>query len=216
MKKISIKEMTTIGILSALAVVVSFLAIFPLVPTVAWLRYDPKDIIVVIGGFIYGPFSAFLISFISSLLEMIFKGGGIFDLIMNVISTCAFACVAALIYKRKHTKEGAIIGLVAGIVCTTFCMIIWNYIVTPIYYKMDRTALLVMWMPGIILFNLLKAGLNAGITLFLYKNVVTILRKTNLVENSDSTSERNSTLFLLGIFITATIVCIVLVIQGII
>lgn len=218
MKKLTIKEITTIGILSALAVVVSFVAMFPLalVPAVPWLHYDPKDIIVVIGGFIYGPFAAFLISFIASVLEIMFKSGGIIDVLMNVISTCAFACVASAIYKRNHTKKGAVIGLVCGIVCTTICMGIWNYIVTPIYYQMERAAVVSMWLPGIILFNFLKAGLNAGVTLFLYKSVVTVLRRTNLVAKSESSEQRTSTLFVIGVFVTLTLVFVILALQGMI
>ena len=48
---------------------------------------------------------------------------------------------------------------------------------------MPREAVVSMWLPGIVLFNILKASLNAGITLLLYKSVVTILRKTHLVED---------------------------------
>ena len=53
MKNMNVKEMTTLGILSALAMILSLLAFFPLVPAVPWLTYDPKDIVIVIGGFIY-------------------------------------------------------------------------------------------------------------------------------------------------------------------
>lgn len=216
MKKMNVKQLTTIGILSSLAVILSMFAYFPLVPAVPWLSYDPKDIVIVIGGFIYGPSASFFMSAIASLLEIVFKGGTLIDVLMNVISTCAFACLAAYIYKKNHTKNGALIGLVCGILCTTACMTIWNYIVTPIYYQMPRDAVVSMWLPGIILFNLLKAGINAGVTLFLYKSVVTILRRTNLVEKGDSHQRAGSTLIVLGLFITVTLICIVLSIQGII
>lgn len=216
MKKMNVKKLTTIGILSSLAVILSMFAYFPLVPAVPWLSYDPKDIVIVIGGFIYGPSASFLMSIVVSLLEIVFKGGSIIDVLMNVISTCAFACLAAYIYKKNHTKNGALIGLVCGVLCMTICMTIWNYIITPIYYQMPREAVVSMWLPGIILFNLLKAGINAGMTLFLYKSVVTILRRTNLVEKSDSRQKVGPTLIIIGIFITVTLICIVLSIQGII
>lgn len=216
MKKMNVKQLTTIGILSSLCVILSMFAYFPLVPAVPWLSYDPKDIVIVIGGFIYGPYAAFFMSAIASLLEIVFKGGTLIDVLMNVISTCAFACIAAYIYKKNHTKNGALIGLVCGILCTTACMTIWNYIVTPIYYQMPREAVVSMWLPGIVLFNLLKAGINAGVTLFLYKSVVTILRRTNLVEKGNSNQKAGSTFIILGLFITVTLICIVLSIQGII
>lgn len=215
MKNMNVKEMTTLGILSALAMILSLLAFFPLVPAVPWLTYDPKDIVIVIGGFIYGPFAAFLMSSICAVLEIVFKGGTIIDVMMNVISTCAFACIASTIYKKNRSKKGAIIGLVSGIVVMTVCMTIWNYIITPIYYNMPREAVVSMWLPGIVLFNILKASLNAGITLLLYKSVVTILRKTHLVEGQGQHA-KSSGLIIIGLFITISIICVVLAIQGLI
>lgn len=215
MKNMKVKEMTTLGILSSMAVIVNLLVYFPIVPAVS-LKYDPKDIIIVIGGFIYGPFASFVMSAICSVLEIVFRGGTILDVLMNMISTCAFACVAATIYKKNHTKKGAVIGLVAGVIITTVCMVIWNYIITPIYFGIPREVVIGMMLPGIIPFNLIKAGLNAGITLFLYKSVVTILRRTSLVESDGKDQKLNSTLIILGVFITVTMICIILALQGII
>ena len=52
----STKKLTTIAILSAMAMVLNLLIQFPIVPAVSFLSYDPKDIIIVIAGFIYGLF----------------------------------------------------------------------------------------------------------------------------------------------------------------
>ena len=54
----STKKLTTIAILSAMAMVLNLLIHFPLVPAVSFLSYDPKDIIIVIAGFIYGPMTS--------------------------------------------------------------------------------------------------------------------------------------------------------------
>ncbi len=48
----STKKLTTIAILSAMAMVLNLLIQFPIVPAVSFLSYDPKDIIIVIAGFI--------------------------------------------------------------------------------------------------------------------------------------------------------------------
>ena len=57
----STKKLTTIAILSAMAMVLNLLIQFPIVPAVSFLSYDPKDIIIVIAGFIYGPMTSFII-----------------------------------------------------------------------------------------------------------------------------------------------------------
>ena len=60
----STKKITTVGMLCAMAMIVNVFISFPIVPAVSFLRYDPKDILIVIGGFIYGPMTSLLMSFI--------------------------------------------------------------------------------------------------------------------------------------------------------
>lgn len=211
------KKITTLGMLCALAVIVNLLIHFPLIPSVEFLSYDAKDVIIVIGGFIYGPGSAFIMSVITSLLETMYRGGNLLDVLMNVISTCTFACVAAWIYKRDHTREGAFIGLGAGIVCCVLSMLLWNYIVTPIYFGMPREAVVSILIPGILPFNLLKCGLNTGLTLFLYKPIVGVFRRTSLVEHSSGGDHAiTKGTVLIGLFICASVICFILGFQGII
>ncbi len=211
------KKITTLGMLCALAVIVNLLIHFPLIPSVEFLSYDAKDVIIVIGGFIYGPGSAFIMSVITSLLEIMYRGGNLLDVLMNVISTCTFACVAAWIYKRDHTREGAFIGLGAGIVCCVLSMLLWNYIVTPIYFGMPREAVVSILIPGILPFNLLKCGLNTGLTLFLYKPIVGVFRRTSLVEHSSGGDHAiTKGTVLIGLFICASVICFILGFQGII
>lgn len=212
----STKKITTMGILCAMAIIINLFIHFPIIPAVSFLHYDPKDIIIVISGFIYGPLTAFLMSLICSILEIFYRGGTVLDILMNVISTCAFACSAAYIYHHNRTKKGAIIGLSVGIIMTTICMLIWNYIITPIYFSMPRSEIVPLLLPGILPFNLIKSGLNAGITLFLYKPLVTILRHSNLIEKSDTTNSYHKGLLLFGLFISISLILMILVIQDII
>ena len=97
----STKKITTVGMLCAMAMIVNVFISFPIVPAVSFLRYDPKDILIVIGGFIYGPMTSLLMSFICSIFEIMLKGGNILDVLMNMVSTCSFACIAA-VHKKVH------------------------------------------------------------------------------------------------------------------
>ena len=81
----STKKLTTIAILSAMAMVLNLLIHFPLVPAVSFLSYDPKDIIIVIAGFIYGPMTSFIMSVLCSFLEIVFRGGNLLDVLMDEI-----------------------------------------------------------------------------------------------------------------------------------
>lgn len=106
-----IRKLTTIAVLSALAYVAVLLFRIPIAP-LDFLKYEPKDVIITIGGFIYGPAAAFGMSAAVSLIETAtISTTGFWGFLMNVISTCAFACTASFIYKRKRTLGGALIGL---------------------------------------------------------------------------------------------------------
>ncbi len=210
------KKLTTIGMLCAMAMAVNLLISFPMIPSVAFLKYDPKDIVIVMGGFIFGPMSAFIMSVICAVLEILFRGGTILDVLMNVISTSTFACVAAFLYKKNHSRRGAVTGLVLGALLSTACMLLWNFIITPIYFSIPRAEVVKLLLPGILPFNLLKTGLNACITFVFYKGVVKALRKANLVENNDHETKVSAGLIIFALFICVSIVCMVLVMQKII
>lgn len=50
MKKISTKKMTVLALFCALAVVLTLLFRVPLVPSVSFLTYDAKDVVIGMGG----------------------------------------------------------------------------------------------------------------------------------------------------------------------
>lgn len=209
------KKMTTVGMLCAMAIIINLMIYFPIVPSVSFLKYDPKDIIIVIGGFIFGPMTSLIMSAITSVLEIVYRGGTILDILMNIISTCTFAMTAAYFYKKMHTKKGALIGLTLGIIACTVSMIIWNYIIDPIYFQIPKSAVITM-LPAIALFNIIKCALNMAVTLFLYKPVITILRNSNLVEKHEETTSLSRDIGLLALFILVTVVILILSFQQII
>ncbi len=210
------KKMTTIGILCAMALVLALTLYIPIVPAVSFLKYEPKDVIMVVGGFIYGPMTVVLMSTIVSVLEIFFRPGNLIDVIMNVISTVSFAGTAALIYRKNHTKNGAVLGLGAGVIVTVAVMMVWNYIVTPIYYGMPREAVVALMIPGLLPFNLLKYGLNAGITLVLYKPIVSVLRRFKMVESGSGKAGKQKGMLMLGLFIVLSLAGVILAMQGLI
>lgn len=177
------KKVALIGMLCALAFV-TVVAIR--IPVVLFLKYEAKDVIIALGGFIYGPLTTVLVSLIVSFIEMItISDTGYIGLVMNVLSTCCFAGTAAFIYKKKHTIAGAIIGLACGVALATAAMIAWNYFLTPIYMKMPREAVAQLLIPYFLPFNLAKNSINAALILLIYKPVVMGLRKARLLEKKN-------------------------------
>ena len=216
------RAMTTHKIVvTAMLCAVSFIAtlIGQLVPPVAgFLSYDPKDAIVVIAGFIYGPMTAVIISLVESTVEMLtMSSTGIYGLIMNVLSTCAFALPAALLYKKIHSMKGAVVGLLLGMISMTVMMLLWNYIITPFYMGQPREVVAAMLVPVFLPFNLIKSGINAGISLVLYKPLVTALRKANLLpaEAADGKSHFHLGFTIFSVVVLVTFILLFLVFTGV-
>ena len=186
---------------------------------VLFLKYDPKDVVITIGGFIFGPMTSFLISLIVSLIEMVtVSETGPIGCIMNILSTCCFACTAAFIYKKQHTMKGAITGLVAGCLLTTAVMLLWNYLITPIYMGYPREAVAELLLPAFLPFNLLKGGLNTVITLLIYKPIVTALRKAGFLETTSpqgAVRQRRTGIMLVCAVLLITLIFLMLVLRGI-
>ena len=173
------KKVALTGMLCALAFA---LVVAIRIPVVLFLKYEAKDIVIAMGGFIFGPLTAFIISIIVSFMEMItISTEGYVGFFMNVISTCSFVCTASYIYKKKHSIYGAIVGLVVGVILATGSMLLFNYIVMPWYKNMPREAVAQMLLPTFLPFNLAKHSINAGIILLIYKPIVIGLRKANLL-----------------------------------
>ena len=211
------RKITTTAMLCAVAYIAMLIG--QLIPPVMFLSYDPKDVIVVIGGFIYGPVTALIVSAIVSLVEMFtVSSTGIYGCIMNIVSTCSFAVPAALVYKKYHTMKGAIAGLGVGILGVAAMMCLWNYIITPIYMGQPREVVAAMIPTLFLPFNLVKGTINAGITLLLYKPIVTALRKANLVEASTGgkgSGKMSTGVLLLGAALVITGTLLIMVLMGV-
>ncbi len=211
-----VKKLTMIGMLCAVSYIVMVVGRFPVV---LFLKYDPKDVVVAIGGFIFGPMTSFLISLIVSLLEMVtVSETGPIGCIMNLLSSCCFACTAAYIYKKNHTIKGAITGLICGCLFTTAVMLLWNYLITPIYMGYPREAVTELLLPAFLPFNLLKGGLNTVITLLIYKPVVTALRKAGFLEITSAEGairQRRTGIMLVCAVLLVTLIFLMLVLRGI-
>lgn len=236
MKSTRTRKIAIIAMLSAIAYVLMVVGRVPIVPGMAFLKYDPKDVIIVIGGLLYGPLASAAMAGVVSLIEMFsVSETGIYGLIMNIVQSCAFACTAAVIYKYKRNISGAIIGLTSGWLLTTAVMLLWNYLITPIYMGMLREIVAEMILPVFLPFNLLKGGLNAAFTILLYKPIRAGLdasrlmprvvpsasdtgstTKGNINSNATQKSKINAGLMIAAAFVVITGILLILAWQGII
>lgn len=221
--KMDTKTITSIAMLTAVSVIIAWMS--KLMPPVMFLDFDFKHVAVCVGGFTFGPFAAAIIAVLSSFIEMLtFSHTGPWGFLMNALGTASFCCTASWVYKRNHTKRGAVIGLSAGLVCMVIVMLLWNYLITPLYMTgasgdLVTRAEVAAMLPTLFLpFNLAKGGMNMAATLLLYKPVVTALRASGLVPPSQSAEGKKFNLgfLLFSLALLATFVTFALVLAGVI
>ena len=216
MKKLrfDVKKICVLAMLSALAFLVMA---FCRIPVVLFLKYEPKDIIITIGGFLYGPLAAFAVTTVVSFVEMFtVSETGFIGLLMNIIAGCSFACTASFLYKKNRSLKGAVIGLVAAWLLTTAVMVMWNYLVTPLYMKVSREQIVGLLLPAFVPFNLLKGGLNAAATMLLYKPVKAALTASRMLpplKEPRKSSRVNIGVIIISAFVIVTCVLWVLVLR---
>lgn len=216
-KQFEIKKMVLLAMLAAIAYMLTALIHIPLIPAAPFLSYEPKDVVITIGGFLMGPGASLIISLVVSLLEMVtVSSTGIIGCIMNFIASACFCSTAAIVYKKKHNITGAVLGLLLGSVAMVCLMLLWNWLITPLYMGIPRSGIVPMLIPAILPFNALKAGFNSALTLMLYKPLVMALRKTRLIpERPSKAGSAKWGIYLLGAALLATCVLILLALRGI-
>lgn len=164
-----------LGVLASISVLLS-LVNWPLFPSAPHLRFETADIPVLIAGFAFGPGAGLLVSFVMAVLMAAITGlDGVVGAMMHFLSTGSLVLVASLIYRRRHTLGGAIIGLIAGSIVHTVLMPLVNLGVIPIVYGFSREQIVAM-LPILFAFNAAKSGLNSIITLVLYKRVSWLIK----------------------------------------
>ncbi len=122
---------------------------------------------------------------------------------------------SAFIYKKKRKLSGAIVGLFCGWGCMVLVMLLWNYLITPIYMGYPREAVVELLIPAFLPFNLIKGGLNVAMTMILYKPVITALRHAHLMETNQikAKAKLNIGLVLIALLIITTCILLILSIK---
>ena len=194
--KIRAREITIIGMLGAIAVVLMLFEI-PLPFAPAFYVIDFSEVPVLIGCFALGPLAGVLIELVKIILNFLINGtatAGVGE-IANFVIGCSFCVPAGLIYRRRKTRKGAIIGMVSGTLIMAFLGCFINaYVMLPVYAKAFRLPIDALVAMGsevnagvinlftfvvfaVLPFNLLKGVMVSVIVLLIYKKISPILKK---------------------------------------
>lgn len=194
--KLSTREIATIGMLGAIATVLMLFEI-PLPFAPSFYKIDLSEVPVLVGCFAMGPLAGAFIELVKIVLNFVINGtmtAGVGEL-ANLCLGCAFCVPAGMIYRKKTTKKGAVIGLVSGTLIMTFLGCFINaYIMLPAYAKAfswpldtivemgsavnaNITDLFSFVLFAVVPFNLLKGVVVSMVVLLIYKKISPIIKR---------------------------------------
>lgn len=209
------RRLTALSMFSALAYLLLLVIRLPLIPGLDFLKYDPKDVILVLAGFLYGPLAAFCSTLIVATLELVtVSTTGLIGWGMNVLATTAFVCTVTLVYKHKKNFAGLLLGLVLATALLSAVMLLWNYILTPIFTGWPRSKVTPLLWSAILPFNLLKGGINSLLILALHRPVLKSLASKTLSSTEEAPLQRRRWLLVAMGFALLTLILVVLAWKG--
>jgi len=169
--------LTKLALFTALAVVFNFIPGFSMLPVVSFIHYEFSDIPLLIAAFMFGALPGIGAAFVSILISFLLgaEGGGPYGALMHFIAIGFYILAAGIVYARRRTMGGALIGMLIGIAAMTLVMIPANLLITPLYTNASVSAVKALLLPGIIPVNLIKGAITAAITFIAYKRVKKLL-----------------------------------------
>ena len=186
--KTGTKRIAALGVFTALSVMLVALIHFPIFPAVSFLEYDPADIPILIVGFAFGPAAGLIVTAIAALIQgfTVSAASGVYGVIMHVLATGVYVLVSSLVYRRHRTRGGAAASLALGTAAMVAMMFLANLVVTP-YFIMgalngETVRALMGFMPFILLFNLIKAGVNGLVTFLIYKSISRLISRLGVTD----------------------------------
>ncbi len=179
------------GMLSAIAFILMYLQFnVPLMPS--FIAMDLSELPALIGSFAMGPVSGAVICLVKNLLHLMRTSTGGVGELSNFILGASFVITAGIIYKKKKTKRGAMIGsLIGAIVMAVFSVFSNYFLVYPVYTNfMPMEAIIAAYqainphvdslLDCLIVFNMpftfIKGMISVVITLLVYKRLSPIIK----------------------------------------
>ncbi|MEG2204023.1 MAG: ECF transporter S component [Oscillospiraceae bacterium] len=186
MKNNKTRRIAITAMFAAVATVLMYFELpLPFMPP--FLKVDPSSIAILIGSFILGPVSGIAMAFIKAFVHFFSSGTGGVGELADFIITASFAVSASVVYRRHHTKRGAVLACAVGTVAISIAGVLANkFLLLPFFSQVmpveaifeacgavnpfihDTNSYLLF---GALPFNLIKGVLVSLLTFPVYKKL---------------------------------------------
>ncbi len=176
-KRVSAKRLAFMAVFVALSYVVSFLEI-PLFPAAPFLKIDFGNVFILLISFLLGPIEGIIVCIVKECLRMLGSSSGGVGELANIMVTCTYLLVPAVVYRFHKGLKVVMISLgVACLLGTGMALVANRFINFPLYMGEGAAAVFSQLFWVIVAFNLIKTVLVSVLTLLLYKRLSNFLKK---------------------------------------
>ena len=202
----------------------------------SFLEFKFSDIPVLIGSFALGPVSSVIIVVSEILIKLVVKGSYTMFVgeISDLLTSCAFAVTAGIIYKKHRTFKGALVGMAVGTAVEVVVAVLINWLfLVPFYVQflfngnwaplLDAMNKLFpnctrenfynyyLWV-SVLPFNLLRCIVAVLVTLPVYKRISMLINRFNarLEPKSEEGAVKSKKINIAAISISAVVIVLLL------
>lgn len=202
----------------------------------SFLEFKLSDIPILIGSFTLGPVSGVAIVVSEILIKLVVKGTSTVFVgeLSDLLTSCAFAVTASVIYSKKRTFKGALIGMAVGTAAEVVIAILFNWLLlVPFYvqffFKGSWEPLIGMMKPlfpdctketfynfylwvSVLPFNLLRCIVAVLVTLPVYKRISILINRFNekMAPKNDENGVKTKKINIISISVGIAIILILI------
>lgn len=187
----SIAWIARVAVLGAVSAVLYYFEV-PIIPPI--YKLDLSAVPALIAGFAMGPGASLGVMAVKDLIGLTHSSSMGVGELADFLMSGSMTVVASMIYLKKHTLKGAVLGLSVGTIVMGLVGALANYfIMIPFYVQVMNMPLEVilsliaktvppvdsLWkmiLMAVVPFNLLKGAVLSAVTLVLYKRIAPLLK----------------------------------------
>lgn len=170
-----------IGLMCAIAAVLSYFPEIPMAFFAPWLKLDFSYVPMLLTGFSLGTDAGFIVLVIKNVFRILATDTMGVGQLADILIGSAMLVPATLIYFKKRSIRGALTGMIIGVVLMVFVGVLANrFILLPFFlgggfnqYMADNP--LTLWI-AVAPFNLIKGSVVCAVTFVLYKRLSPLLQ----------------------------------------
>jgi riboflavin transporter FmnP len=173
------RKIVLMALFTALSYVVSIFD-FPIFPAAPFLKLDFGNVFIMLVAFLLGPVEGVIVCVLKETLRIpVGSTGGVGEL-ANMIMTCSYILIPAVIYRFQKGLKIVVSSLVVACLVASSVALLTNcFILFPLYVPNPSELYASTW--GFVLaFNLIKTVSISVLTLLLYKRLSNFIKGLKL------------------------------------